>query len=220
MIKTCRKSCVRIVFCVTLLSDFCPEINCTCLISLPINYSIERPAQTKFESCQSRLYASILLYLWPPSNPVDKSLSLNWHWINDGQGYETGTIYFWTKIWQQCGTENYSDTRLSAGFNHRHTLCHLIFGEISNVKVFPNLKSFSNFRNLDKIELYFDNAKDALEAFHSGKDIFIGNWKANVIFNRQWKNLNYSQSRLRSPRRNERFGQDRRSRSRSPLYRR
>ena len=88
------------------------------------------------------------------------------------------------------------------------------------VKVFPNLKNFFNFRNLDKIELYFDNAKDALEAFHSGKDVLIGNWKTNVIFNRRWKNSNYSQSRLRSPRRNERFGQDRRSRSRSPLYRR
>ena len=94
------------------------------------------------------------------------------------------------------------------------------FGYEDLVKVFPNLKSFSNFRNLDKIELYFNNAKDALEAFHSGKEVFIGNWKANVIFNRQWKNSNYSQSRLRSPRRNERFGQDRRSRSRSPLYRR
>ena len=41
-------------------------------------------------------------------------------------------------------TENYFDTRLSAGFNHRHTLCHFIFGEIFNVKVFTIFGTLTN----------------------------------------------------------------------------
>ena len=62
------------------------------------------------------------------------------------------------------------------------------------VKVFPNLKDFSKNSQVDKIYLFFNTAKDALEAFHSGKDVLIGKWKVNVIFNR---------------RRNERFGRSR-----------
>jgi len=59
------------------------------------------------------------------------------------------------------------------------------------VKVFPNLKDFSKSRGLKEIKLYFNNVKDALEAFHSGKDVLIGNWKVNAIFNR-WKDSNHS----------------------------
>ena len=86
------------------------------------------------------------------------------------------------------------------------------------VKVFPKLKDYSKFKpsryqRLDTIELYFDNVKDALEAFHSGNDFLMENWEANVIFNRL-KDLSRSQTRLKSPRRKS-SGQDQRSRSRS-----
>ena len=86
------------------------------------------------------------------------------------------------------------------------------------VKVFPKLKDYfkfkpSRYKKLDTIELYFDNVKDALEAFHSGNDFLMENWEANVIFNRL-KDLSRSQTRLKSPRRKS-SGQDHRSRSRS-----
>ena len=51
------------------------------------------------------------------------------------------------------------------------------------VKVFPNLKEFK-YVDKSKIVLVFHNDKDALEAFHSGKEVEIENWKINVIFER------------------------------------
>ena len=75
------------------------------------------------------------------------------------------------------------------------------------VKVFPKLKDFSKNIQRDKIRLYFKNAKDALEAFHSGKDVLIGNWKVNAIFNRPSKTERFSDI----------FGHDQRSRFKGQL---
>ena len=51
------------------------------------------------------------------------------------------------------------------------------------VTVFPNLKDVKDVGK-SKIVLVFHNDKDALEAFHSGKEVEIENWKINVVFDR------------------------------------
>ena len=66
------------------------------------------------------------------------------------------------------------------------------------VKVFPKMKYFGHIPQ-NKIVLYFNTPKDALDAFQRGKDVLVKNWKVNVLFNRKRKSLGFRQLRSRSP---------------------